>query len=247
MKSNTRYLLFIWIVAAAVCGYVLFGFIVKLWQGDVWGVILPLVFGVLLVGVIKFVVGNKLKRLLQSSSADDLVAFYKKKIRKGLMPDSDAWLAHSCGLVYTLYGDYDAARTNLQKIDWTQRAPLIQACGRCLEALLCYFDTKEYQKGLELARQAQQLGTVSEMFPGAKTSAAAFQSYVEIGEVLCDQATSATVKSLEEKMKKLPAIGCLLVAWGLNNAYRKSGNITQADVMAEYIRKTAPHCRAIVT
>ncbi len=75
--------------------------------------------------------------------------------------------------------------------------------------------------------------------------AVAYESYVQLGEVLCGRSTGATVASLERKVAVLPTLGRLLVTWGLAVAYHRSGEVARAEVMRGFIREVAPHCRAL--
>ena len=246
MNSNTRHLVGLWAGAVLIMVWVAFDLGSALLQGQTWEVGLSIAFTAVIVMVIKWRGGDRqIRRLLQSDSPEDLVPFYKRTIRTGLVPDGDALLAQACAVAYTLYADYPAARAALQSVNWDHRPPLIRSSGQSVEALLCYFETRQYKQGLELARSAQKAGGVSGLFPGARASAAAFESLVEIGEVLSGCSTGSTVGSLERKMKVLPTLGRLLVAWGLANAYRKNGDDAKAETMLAYIREIAPHCRAL--
>jgi hypothetical protein len=245
MNSNTRHLLIGWGFAISLGVLVAFVLGSALWQGQVWQVLLPIAATAILLTVIRWRVGDRqVRRLLQSDSPEALVTFYQRSIRPGLMPQGDALLAQVCAVAYTLYGDFSAAWEALQGIDWDQRPPLIAASGRSVEALLCYFQTGEYEQGLELARSAQEIARVSGWFPGAQKSADSFESFVEIGEVLCGHSTDSTVRSLERKMRVLPTLGRLIVAWGLGIAYRRAGD-ARANAMCAHIQEVAPYCRAL--
>ena len=109
--------------------------------------------------------------------------------------------------------------------------PLIQGVATAIEALLCYFESQEYVQGLNLAVAAQELAATPGLFPGARTMAVAYESYVQLGEVLCGRSTGTTVASLERKVAVLPTLGRLLVTWGLAVAYHRSGEVARAEVM----------------
>lgn len=188
---------------------------------------------------------RRLRQLLQAESPEPLVAFYHQTIRPGFTPHGDLLLAHSCALAYVLYGDYPAARATLEEQSWDEGPPLVRAGRTAVEALLCYFDTHEYVLGLNLSALAQGRAATHPAFPGARVSAAAYESYVEIGEVLCGRATDRVVASLEEKLSALPTLGQLLVAWGLAIAHRQRGEDEPAAAMRTFIREVGPHCRAL--
>lgn len=245
MKSNTAILVGVWILILAFAGFFFFGVSHQIVKGDFSG-FFAIVFAVAMMFGIRWWTADKVRRLLQADSAATFIAYYRRALLGRVMiPNGEAMYAHSAAVVHLIYGDFPAARACLHSVNWAGRMPLIEGMGLSGEALLCYFDTRDYEKGLEFAQAAQKLAQTAEVLPGAKTSAAAFASYVEIGEILCRRATPETLASLRERSKRLPLMGKILVAWGLAIGYRDAGNPAQFEVMRNYLRLTAPHCRAL--
>jgi hypothetical protein len=247
MSPNARYLAILWVVVGAI-----FAFVASLYARSVVdGDYVMVAAGVVGVGILVVALGcrarRRLRQLLQCETPVPLVQFYERTMGSTLIPNGDALLSHSSALAYTLYADYPAARAALARVAWNERPPLVRALRRSVEALLCYFDTQEYARGLDLAESAKELAAIPALFPGARTAAAAHESYGEIGQVLCGKSTEATVASLERKMASLPLIGRLLVAWGLAIAYSQRGNTAKAEDMLAFVRKYAPHCRAVTS
>ena len=246
MDRNTRYLAARWAVAIVSMIIVALMFSSSLREGRVWSVVLPLIVVMLLLIVIRSRTGErKIRSLLQSRTPDDLVQHYRRTIRTGVIRDGDAMLAHACALAYMLYGYYPAARSELGRIDWERRDPLIRAAGRSAEALLYYFFTRDYERGVEVAREARDLARIPGVFPGSRTSAAAFDTIVEIGEILCERYGDQTIASLERSMAKLPVTGKLLAAWGLAVAYHRNGDDAKRQTMQKFLHEAAPHCVAL--
>jgi hypothetical protein len=246
MTTNKRFLLTVWAVTGLVVAIVAIQFAAEFSSGQVWTPLLILVFAVTMVFVTLSRAGDrKIRRLLQSDSPEPLTIFYRQTIRPGLIPNSDALLAHATALAYVLYADYDSARSVLNGADWDRCPPLIRASRGTIEALLCYFESREYVRGLDFAAAAQELAATPTYFPGARKAAAAYESYVEIGQVLCRQYTDATVTSLEAKMAVLPILGQILVAWGLAIAHRQRGESAPAEIKLAFIHDVAPFCRAL--
>jgi len=247
MNRNTLTLAAVWIVILFFGGMMLYGFALQALQGNYVG-LFAIVFAVIMTVSIRWYVLGRIARLLkQSETAEPLLAYYHRTLVRNItIPNGDALYAHAAALVQLFYADYLGARATLASINWDGRMPLIQATRKSFEALLCYIDTRDYERGLVLAREAEKLGQIAGVLPGAKTSAAAYRSYVEIGEILCDRATSQTLQSLRSKSKTLPTLGKVLVAWGLMIGYSKAGDATQAEVMRSYLQRTAPHCRALL-
>jgi hypothetical protein len=254
MTRNTVYLLGIWSVVGLFFLIVLviplsLGFGVALWHGEtemltemlVLLAVAIFVAVALFIGIRKYQ-ARRFRRLLQSPSPDALLAFYRRSIRPGLIPNEDAFLAHGCANAYILYGQFADARSQLRSVAWEHRTPVIVALRQSAEALLCYFDSRDYEQGLATAKSAEQLAKVPRAFPGAATSQAAFAAHVQIGEVLTGQSTPSTIEALEIHYRQLPLLGKLLVAWALVQAYRQSRNLQGVNAMEKFIRETAPNC-----
>jgi hypothetical protein len=226
-----------------------FGFFYGISHGKVEQAIIilaTLTVGVVLTIVIIKYQAKRVQRLLQSPSADALITCYEKTIRPGIfMPNADVLLAHSCAMAYILYGEFGEARMELNSVSWEGRPPVYAAIRRSAEALLCYLDTHEYERGLALARSAVDLADMPTVFPGAKTGLAAFATLVYIGEVLTGRFDSSTVEELETNFETLPLTAQLLIAWALVRAYRKAGDDDKVEEMCTFLREVGPHCKPL--
>ena len=252
MNRNTKYLLRIWIVTLAVVGpmvaFLTVSAMIALGPTHWWPYTVLFTLPVLFVGAMrlnKWIGDRRVRRLLRSESPEALVGLYAWTVWHALIPDADAIMAHGRAFSYILYGEFDAARSALRDIDWERRVPLICAQKHALGALLCYLEAGQYETGLEFARAAREMARVSPAFPGARMSADAYASYVEIGEILCGDITEEKIASLERKHRTLPTLSRLLIAWGLAAAYHKRGDHAKAESERRFIRDVAPHCRAI--
>src|SRR5579883_2227935 len=218
MTPNTRYPVILRVVPGLMAALLVSWSVALSAAGQGWLAVLPFVVAVSPLFVL--VAGRRsgdrrVRQLLRADSPEPLVAFCRQTIRPGRLPDGDVLLAQASAVAYALYADYPSARAALTEVTWDRRPPLIRAMRTSAEALLCYFETREYVQGLNLATAAQELAAVPAAFPGARTAAAAHESLVEIGQVLCGRSTDELVASLERKMAVLPTLGRLLVAWGL--------------------------------
>ncbi len=257
MNENTRYLVGCWIVVGTLLLIPVGGFLLisadALQRGEwvkavtILAMFVGGTFSAIMLWRSKWRGAEReFRRLLQSPTPDDLIGWLHNIKRSGINPNGDASRAQGCAVIYTLYGDFESARYALQDIDWENRLPVIHGCGLTARALLCYLGSREYERGLRLARQAQELGTTSSLVPWARTSAGAFAAFVETGEVLCGEFSEETVKSLEAKRFLLPGTGKLVVAWALAVAYHRMRNTPKAEEMIAFLREVAPHCRALV-
>jgi len=257
MTRNTVYLLGLWCVVGLLFLGVLvipigLGIGVALWDGDTKMLTeisaimaVTILFTAALFIGIRTYQARRIRRLLQSPSPDSLLAFCRRSLRPGLIPNGDALLAHGCANGCILYGQFADARSYLRSVDWEHRPPLIAALRQAADALLCYFDTREFDRGLAIARSAQQQASVTSAFPGAGMSKAAFAAHVQTGEVLTGQCTSSTIDALEKQFRQLPLLGKLLAAWALTQAYRNSGDTQRANEKERFLRESAPHCHAL--
>jgi hypothetical protein len=253
MTRNTIYLLGIWSVVVLFLLVALviplsLGFGVAIWHGE-WETLteLSVMLAVVIVITAALVIGiriyqrGRIRRLFQSPSPDALLRSH----RIPTVPHGDAIRAQGLANVCILYGHFGEARAYLRSVKWENRPPFIIALRKVAEALLCYFDTRDYQEGLAIAKSSQHLAQVPQAIPGAATSHAAYDAHVQIGEVLLGQCTTSTIEALENHYRKLPLLGKLLVAWALIKAYRNSNNLQRANELQEFIRKSAPHCSAL--
>lgn len=87
----------------------------------------------------------------------------------------DVLRAQARAVAYALYGDVVSARRELGRVRWPERAPLIRALERGVEALLCLLCTGEPARGLVLAREALELSELSAHLPGAKSGQVFYQ------------------------------------------------------------------------
>jgi hypothetical protein len=246
MNRNTLFIGTIWILLLVALGLALPSFLSDIKGGDLSFIYFIVVTILLFIGL-RWYTSGRIERLLKrSQTVDPFIAFYRRAmIGRVIIPNGAAFFAYAVALINILYANYPAARAALDSVDWTGRLPLVEGCRKAAEALLCYFDTRDYERGLSLAREAAKLGEASKALPGAATSGAVFASFVEIGEVLSNQATSETLTSLRAKLSKLTILAKIPIAWGLAIGYQKAGDLAQAEAMRAYLRKAAPYCKAV--
>lgn len=249
MSRNTLYLLGIWSFSVLGIMWLTVPAMIVLGPGHPYPYLVLGGFVVLCFAVTRLgprVADWRLRRRLRSESPEGITAWMRRSTRFTFVPDKDAILAHTCALACILYADYDAARAALRGVEWEHRVPMIRALKHSLGALLCYLEAARYDTGLEYAREAREMGRISGVFPGSRMSADAFESYVEIGEILCGDSTDEKVVSLEHRQVSLPTLGKLLIAWALAVAYDRRGDHVKAEAARRFIRDVAPHCRAII-
>lgn len=245
-KKNTLYLLNIWTPLALLLAIVVGG---CLFQGPGGWAILG--FMLLFNFIIQYRTinqsKNSLRTLLHQKSSEAAIAFSQQQFSKLKSPTTDSVRALVVGQIYAFYGDFDSVRIQIDSINWESRPPM-QAAGRLLlQSLLQYFESRDYEKGLFLARQARELGEIPLIFPGARQAKNTFDTYVEIGEILTQTASQRTIGNLENRLLETFGLSEPFIAWGLAVAYAQSNQQAKSQVMRSLINSIAPYCKSLTT
>jgi hypothetical protein len=155
-----------------------------------------------------------------------------------------AFTAYHTALPLVLYGNYSQAEEVMEKVDWTKQEPIYQALKFNINSLINYFNSNNFE-GLSFARQAKALATTSSMFLGSNKSQSTYEAYIEIGQILNGLTNETIIKSLNDRFIKLPLIPKLIIAWGLQNAYKQINNMDKFEEMKLFCTKNAPYCNAL--
>lgn len=247
-KHNTAFLLLQWIPVVILWGLLLFGMSVLIRRDNY----LPIIVVIAMTGAIfvwvYFNTFSQIDRLLKASSSQPLVDHYDKRLgRSPLLPNKDAILAFSKSLIYTLYGDFENAKLEVNKVNWEEKPPLVKAQRLFLQALWAYLEAHDFQQGVHLAKEARQLTDMSSSFPGARRSLSAYDMVIEVGELLSGSSEPNIVASLENRLQQFPVLMKLIAAWGLEGFYNQSGQPEQARKMRELLNNLAPYCKGLAS
>ncbi|MEZ4594479.1 MAG: hypothetical protein R3D55_25540 [Chloroflexota bacterium] len=243
-KQNTVFLLKQWIPIIIFGSLLLYGIVAMIQRGNYF-IIPALAIAGIMIWRIYSGTTAEFNKLLKSSSPQPLLNFYDKKIGQAKMPHKDAHLMFSKAFAYTLYGDFDSARAEADKIDWRQKPPFFQAQHMYLLALWAYLENHEFQQGVNLAKEARRLANISKSFAGAKTSLDTYDTVIDIAELLTGNASPGTVARLESKTKESSVVMKILAAWGLEGFYIQSGQAEEAKKMREILTTFAPYCTGL--
>ncbi len=245
-KHNTAYLLRQWIPVIILWIILLVGMSGLIRQGNYLPVIALIAITAAIVGWVYFKTFSQINRLLKDPSSKPFIDYYDKRLGKSpLLPNKDAILAFSKSLIYTLYGDFENAKVEVNKVNWEQKPPLFKAQRLFLQALWAYLETHDFQQGLNLAKEARRLTEVSSSFPGARRSLGAYDMAIEIGELLNGNSEPNLVHNLEKRFQQFPVLMKLVTAWGLEGFYNQSGQPEQARKMRELLTNLAPYCKGL--
>ena len=244
-KDNNRYLTGLWLLVALIGVAVVVPLVASVATSRDSGSLAPIVgAGVGLVMVVGIRLWSR-RRFERAFLQRDPAVLLRLQKTTSAIPNAAAWAAYFDAWVYTLYGRFDDARRALARIEWRREPPLVQAAATGVEALLCYFDTRDYARGLGLARVARAGAEVSTSFPGAKVAMESADSIVEIGRVLADQTKPDTLAKLEAQSRDLPFGARLLATWGLAAAHARAGDSARANEALARCRALAPYCEPL--
>jgi len=248
-KQNNAYLLRQWALVVILWIILLFGFSRLIRQGNYLPIIVFIaITAVAIAGWVAFKTLSQFNRLLKASSPQPLIDYYNKRLgRLPLLPNKDAILAFSKSLIYTLYGDFENAKTEVNKVNWEQKLPLVKAQKLFLQALWAYLETHDFQRGVKLAREARGLTEVSSSFPGARRSLGTYDMVIEIGELLSGNSEPNLVHNLEKRFQQFPVLMKLMAAWRLEGFYNQSGRPEQGRKMRELLTSLAPYCKGLAS
>lgn len=245
-RRYTIYLLLLWIPVTVFVILVLVGVLSSAQRGD----FLPFAAVAVTIVVIGWLIlrtRTRVNTLLQSDSPKPLIKFHDGNVgRLPLLPEKEADLAASRSLIYTLYGQFEDAKKEMGGIRWDDKPPLYQAQNVWLQALWAYLEIHDFQRGLNLAREARRLADVAPRFPGARTSIDTFDTAVEVGELLSGQPGVGAEDHLISRLRRLPVLVRVVAIWGLEGFYKRSGQIQEAQQMRNMLNKLAPHCAGLV-
>ncbi len=139
------------------------------------------------------------RRALAQASVQPMLALVEDDCTKLRMSsDVDALRAQSTAMSHAVFGNPEAARSALAAVDWTNRAPVVQAMGvsgRSLIALLCDHDAAT---ALTLARRARSLAEMKGYMPGARAAAVGHATFVAVSEACADSLTLKGLRQLEQ-------------------------------------------------
>jgi tetratricopeptide (TPR) repeat protein len=238
VNANAKHLLRSWGVAVFFGGLCIFGLIAGLVRGD-YKPVAFLSVGFCVVALNIYLARRRAIRLFQEPTVDRAIAYYHNSARR--VPNGKAMAAYLSGFAAVLYGQFDRARDELASVNWTSLPPLYQGFEAYVHSLLAIFERGDYTRALLLAKEALDFCTVSEAFPGSKTSRAALDANVAVCELLAGRSDSALLDRLDRAVKELPGVSPAIPAWALATYNKKLGHDTAAAEYMAVVQRLVPH------
>ena len=186
---------------------------------------------------------HRYKQLLQSTSPQPLINHYNELLGKA----PEVHLAFPKALAHTLYGNFDAAKLEIDRIEYQQKPlpPIFQAQKVYLQAVWAYLEKHDFQQGRDLAKEARHLAEAPSALPNSFISLSAFDAASEMGELLNGNSDPNLLARLQKRLIGLSFPIRILTAWGLERIYNQSGEIQKAQEMRSLMTKFGPHCKGL--
>jgi hypothetical protein len=238
VNANAKHLLRSWGVAVFFGGLCIFGLIAGLVRGD-YKPVAFLSVALFVVALNIYFSRRRALRLFQEPTADRAIAHYHSSSRR--IPNGKAMAAYLSAFSAVLYGQFDRARDELAAVNWTSLPPLYQGFETYVHSLLAIFERGDYTRALVLAQEARDFCTVSEAFPGSKTSRAALDANVAVCELLAGRSDSALLDRLNLAVKELPGVSPAIPAWALATYNKKLGQDAAAAEYMAVVQRLVPH------
>jgi hypothetical protein len=130
VTSNTKYLLRWWIAPVLLGPLMVFGMAKAVVRGEY---VMPAAVAVVVFALFLLMWRSKQQalRFFQDTTPNRAVEHYHRTMPRA--PNGEAMAAYMCGLVLSLYGEYDEARSELSRVTWTS----IRRCTTALEHMFC--------------------------------------------------------------------------------------------------------------
>lgn len=238
VNANAKHLLKQWGIAIFFGGLCVFGLIAGLVRGDYKPVVFLSV-AVCVVALSIHLARRRALRLFQEPNPDRAIVSYHASM--GHAPSEKAMAAYLSGFAAVLYGQFDRAREELSVVNWTSLPPMYQGFEAYVHSLLAVFESKDYNRALALAQEALDSCSVSNGFPGSKTSRTTLEANVAMCELLAGRTDPDRLERLKRAVKELPGVSPALPAWALATYYKKLGQDAKAAGYIGVVKRLVPH------
>ncbi len=142
------------------------------------------------------------------------------------------------------WGYFKKVNEELQTVNWQKLPPIYQSHQYFFDAINQFLDKKNIQEGIKSALVYYSLNQLPNWIPGRKWLYSEARIPLEIGRVIDQEPDPSSITILEEKFKHSRLILKPMIAWALEKAYLRGGEIRKADQMRAYLTENAPYCAA---
>jgi hypothetical protein len=208
--------------------------------------LMPVVVTIVAVGLFLLIWRSRRHALkfFQDTTPDRAVEHYHRTMSRA--PNGEALTAYMCGLVLTLYGDYDEARDELSRVSWNTFPPMYDGFRTYVLSIIALLEKRDFSKARDLALEARDLCETSKMLPGATTSKNTFDAHVLACELFISPTKNEVATALEKSVKGLPGFAPVISLWSLVHYYNVIGQTQFADAHMTALRRLVPHCEPLM-
>ncbi|NOU93229.1 hypothetical protein GC093_08345 [Paenibacillus sp. LMG 31456] len=90
------------------------------------------------------------------------------------------------------------------------------------------------------------MGELASNVPGSEKSKEAYETYVEIGELLSGNIKEEVIGVLESKFLSSPLYPKILIAWCLANTYSRLDLMEKSSEKLNYCKEIVPYCKPLL-
>jgi hypothetical protein len=178
---------------------------------------------------------RRIQNLFRQSTPDRLIEHYHVSLLRAQarkVPNADAAAADLAALAATVYGQYDRAREELQRANWSQASTLYRARRLDMLALIALLDERDNAAAARLTRQAREL----EPAPTPLRDAV----LIAVGE-----GDEETLKRAQRVAGRGAGALAGLSGWALSLYCERNGQSAEAQRYSERAKQATPHLIAL--
>ena len=229
MKSSIRNYLSLLIVGGVFLTVMIGGVIGNIHNGNF--VALPIVFTALAIaGMAVWFSHFRVRVLLRDRTPDRIISHYRSSVRR--IPHADAAAAYLSALAATFFGQFDRARTELERVKWDEKPPMYQGHRRYVLAMLALLEDTDYPQALQFADEGRKL---EESDP-----AGGLQLIDDAIRLVASGPSDEIIPRLEKVARKQHGLMPGICAWALAVHFRRIGQAETAAEYKEYLRMSVP-------
>ena len=243
VNSNTKSLLRLWILPLLLGPLLIIGLVAAVIRGEYLAPIVVTVFA-LVVWLLMWRTKQQAIRFFQDTTPNRAVEHYHRTMSRA--PNGPALAAYMCGLVLSLYGEYDEARGELARVSWTNFPPMYDGFRTYVLSIIALLEKRDYPRALDLALEARDLCSTSTILPGAKTAERTFDAHVLACELLADPTREDIASLLEKNVKTLPGFAPAISLWSLAHYYNSIGQPEHSVAHMTTLRRLVPSCKPLM-
>ncbi len=170
--------------------------------------------------------------MLRDATPDRIIEHYHHGSRR--LPQGKAAAAYLSGLAATFFGQFDRAREELQKVDWSQASAMYRGHRLYVLALLAVLEETDYAKAIRLADEALELEK--------QERAGGLQVLDDVVRLVAGPGEPAEelLKRVDFTARKRRGLMPGMCAWALGVHYKRRNEPEKSEEYKELLRMSVP-------